>query len=95
MGISLTSAPLPALKAYANGGSYAITKFAMLGMSKCLREELKEYGIRVTAVMPGATKTTSWDGVDMPEERFMKVEDVADIIYASYTLSSAALLKRW
>ncbi|MBX2963625.1 MAG: SDR family oxidoreductase [Cyclobacteriaceae bacterium] len=84
---------IASIKAYANGGSYAITKFAMLGMSKCLREELKEYGIRVTAVMPGATKTASWDGVDMPEERFMKVEDVADIIYASYTLSSRSVVE--
>lgn len=84
---------IASIKAYANGGSYAITKFAMLGMSKCLREELKEYGIRVTAVMPGATKTASWDGVDLPEERFMKVEDVADLIYASYSLSGRSVVE--
>ena len=34
--------------------------------------------------MPGATKTASWDGVDIPEERFVKVEDVADTVYAAY-----------
>ncbi|MBX2945222.1 MAG: SDR family oxidoreductase [Cyclobacteriaceae bacterium] len=84
---------IASIKAYANGGSYAITKFAMLGMSKCLREELKEYGIRVTAVMPGATKTASWDGVDLPDERFMKVEDVADLIYASYSLSGRSVVE--
>jgi hypothetical protein len=80
-------------KAYANGGSYAVTKFALLGLSKCLREELKEFGIRVTAVMPGATKTQSWDGVKLPDERFMKTEDVADMIFASYSISARSVVE--
>jgi short-subunit dehydrogenase len=84
---------IASIKAYANGGSYAITKFAMLGLSKCLREELKEFGIRVTAVMPGATKTASWDGVDLPDERFMMVEDVAETIYAAYALSGRSVVE--
>jgi short-subunit dehydrogenase len=84
---------IASFKAYANGGSYAITKFAMLGLSKCLREELKEDGIRVTAVMPGATKTASWDGVDLPDDRFMKVEDVAETIYAAYSLSGRSVVE--
>jgi short-subunit dehydrogenase len=79
--------------AYPNGGSYAISKFAMLGLTKVLREELKSYGIRVTAVLPGATRTASWDGVDLPEERFMKVEDVADTVFAAYQLSGRAVVE--
>lgn len=84
---------IASFKAYANGGSYAITKFAMLGLSRCLREELKEHGIRVTAVMPGATKTASWEGVDLPEERFMKIEDVADTIFAAFSLSGRSVVE--
>lgn len=84
---------IASIKAYANGGSYAITKFALLGFSKCLREELKQDGIRVTAILPGATKTASWDGVDLPDERFMRAEDVAEIIYASYALSSRSVVE--
>lgn len=57
---------------YANGGSYSVSKFAMLGMTKVLREEMKPYNIRVTAVLPGATLTASWEGVDLPAERFIK-----------------------
>ena len=79
--------------AYSNGGSYAISKFAMLGFSKCLRAELKGFGIRVTAVMPGATKTESWDGTDEPEERFMKPEDVAETVYAAYSLSGRTVVE--
>lgn len=84
---------IASIKAYANGGSYAITKFAMLGLSKCLREELKPYDIRVTAVLPGATKTASWDGVDLPDERFMSVEDVAATVYACHAISKRSVVE--
>jgi len=79
--------------AYPNGGSYAISKFALLGFSKCLREELKTEGIRVTAVMPGATRTESWDGTSLPDERFMRSEDVADAIYGAYALSGRSVVE--
>jgi len=81
------------IRAYSNGGSYAISKFALLGFSKCLREELKEKGIRVTAVIPGATRTASWDGVELPDERFMKIEDIAETIYSAYSLSSRSVVE--
>jgi short-subunit dehydrogenase len=84
---------IASIKAYANGGSYAISKFAMLGFSKCLREELKGDNIRVTAVMPGATKTRSWEGSDLPDERFMKIEDIADTVYAAYALSGRSVIE--
>lgn len=84
---------IASFKAYSNGGSYAISKFALLGFSKCLREELKNDGIRVTAVMPGATKTASWDGVELPDERFMKSEDVAETVYAAYQLSPRSVIE--
>ena len=81
------------ITAYTNGGSYCISKFALLGFSKVLREELKEKGIRVTSVMPGATLTASWEGVDLPEERFMKSEDVADLIWATWQLSGRSVVE--
>ena len=84
---------IASIKAYPNGGSYAISKFAMLGLSKVLREELKDDGVRVTAVLPGATRTASWDGVDLPDERFMKVEDVAETIFAAHTLSKRSVVE--
>ncbi len=84
---------IASITAYATGGSYSISKFAMYGMSKGLREELKEFGVRVTAVMPGATLTASWEGVDIPEERFMKSEDVAELVYTTYTLSDRTVVE--
>ena len=78
---------------YINGGSYCIAKFAMYGMTKVLREELKEHQVRVTAILPGATLTASWDGVDLPPERFIKPEDVAMAMFNAYTLSENSVVE--
>ena len=43
--------------------------------------------------MPGAVKTPSWDGVDLPEDRFMKPEDIADTIYGIWELSERTVVE--
>jgi len=63
---------IASIVAYPNGGSYSVSKFALYGLTKALREELKPYSIKVTALLPGATLTASWDGVNLPESRFIK-----------------------
>ena len=78
---------------YINGGSYCISKYALYGMTKVLREELKQHNIRVTAILPGATYTDSWAGSDLPEERFMKPEDVASVVINAYHLSKQAVVE--
>ncbi len=65
----------------------------MYGMSKTLREELKPHNIRVTSVMPGATFTASWEGIDLPQERFIKPEDVAEMVYATFILSERSVVE--
>ncbi len=84
---------IASITAYPNGGAYSITKFAQLGMTKVLREELKTKGIRVSAVMPGATLTASWAGVDLPPERLMKPEDVAEAIFSAFSLSPQSVVE--
>ena len=62
-------------------------------MTKCLREELKDHQIKVTSVLPGATYTASWEGVDMPEERFIKAVDVAESVWSAYNLSPQTVVE--
>ena len=81
------------ITAYTNGGSYCISKFALLGMSKVLREELKPHDVRVTAVLPGATLTASWEGTDLPISRFMQASDVAETVWAACTLPPTAVVE--
>ncbi|MEY5048220.1 MAG: hypothetical protein RLZZ175_1579 [Bacteroidota bacterium] len=78
---------------YINGGSYCISKHALMGFSKVLREEMKEHNIKVTSILPGATLTASWEGVELPAERFMKPEDVADAIWGAYNLSANSVIE--
>ncbi len=79
--------------AYPNGGSYSISKFALHGFSKALREEMKPHGIKVTALLPGATWSDSWRGVDFPEDRLMQATDIAKMVWAAYTLSASAVVE--
>ena len=88
-----TTGSIAGFTAYANGGSYAISKFALLGFTKCLREELKEFGIRVTSILPGATYTASWEGVDLPKSRFMRAQDIAEAIYGCHALSKQTVVE--
>ncbi|HJT74403.1 MAG TPA: SDR family oxidoreductase [Chitinophaga sp.] len=78
---------------YPNGGAYSITKFALLGFSRNLREELKPHNVKVTSLSPGPTLTASWDGFDAPPRRMMEPEDVASLLWAAYTLSEQAVVE--
>lgn len=84
---------IASLKAYPDGGSYTISKFALLGFSKVLREELQTKGIKVTAILPGATWTDSWAGVTLPESRLMQAQDVAKALLAATQLSPSAVIE--
>ncbi len=84
---------IASLNAYENGGSYSISKFALLGFSKNLRLELKDKGIKVTAVCPGAVYTNSWAGSGVDPKRIMEANDIAKMIYAATQLSPQAVVE--
>lgn len=84
---------IASLNAYPNGGSYGISKFALMGFSKNLREELKPLGIKVTAVYPGAVMTDSWGDFDNSAKRIMEAEDIATMVVAASKLSAQALVE--
>lgn len=81
------------IKAYPNGGSYSISKFALLGFSKVLREELKPLGVKVTSILPGATWSNSWAGVDLPRERLMEAHDIAMSVANAIDMSPSAVVE--
>lgn len=84
---------IAALKAYKHGGSYGITKYAMAGLSANLRDEMKTYGIKVTAVFPGAAYTASWDSSGVKPERIMTANDIAEMIFTAASLSPQACVE--
>ena len=84
---------IASLQAYPNGGAYSISKFALYGFSKNLREEMKPHGIKVTHVLPGAAFTDSWSGSGIDPKRIMEAADVAKMIYAAAQLSPQACVE--
>ncbi len=78
------------LKAYPNGGSYSISKYALLGFSDNLREELRSDRIKVTSICPGATYSPSWEGSGVDPKRIMETKDIADILWSCYSLGYQA-----
>jgi NADP-dependent 3-hydroxy acid dehydrogenase YdfG len=81
-----------ALKAYPGGGSYSISKHALEGFSRNLREEMKPHGIKVTSVHPGAVWTRAWEGF-VERSRIMETEDIANMVWAASQLSVNACVE--
>lgn len=81
------------LQGTTNGGSYSISKFALHGFTKNLREEMKPYNIKVTGVYPGSTYTESWHGSGVEPGKIIQPKDIAELIYAASTLSPQACVE--
>ncbi len=73
--------------------SYCISKFALYGFSKALRDELKDKGVKVTSILPGATWSNAWTGADFPEDRLMNPLDVGEAIWSAFNMSSATVVE--
>lgn len=86
-------ASVASIKSYPGGVAYSAAKHGMLGLARTLREETRERGIRVTSVVPGATFTPSWEGTDLPEERFMPPGDIAAAVMNAWKLSDRTVME--
>jgi short-subunit dehydrogenase len=67
---------------FPNWSAYCMSKFALEGFSRCVREELRERKIRVINVYPAATDTDIWGQIEgqWPRQRMMSATQVADAV---------------
>lgn len=63
-------------KAVATGAVYCATKHAVRAISEGLRQEVKDYNIRVTTISPGAVRTELTDHITEPG----LAEEVRDVV---------------
>tara|TARA_B100001094_G_C18092341_1_gene751109 strand:+ start:143 stop:835 length:693 start_codon:yes stop_codon:yes gene_type:complete len=56
--------------------AYTISKFALQGYTKILCDELKDFGVKVTEIIPGSINTSSWDEIEAPKEDFVQPKDI-------------------
>ena len=81
------------LVAYPGGAGYSAAKFGVTGLSKVMRAELRDKGVRVCCVYPGATVSPSWDGSGVDAARLMPAEDVAQAFLDVYRLSRRTVVE--
>ena len=74
----------------AEAGTYSVTKYALLGLSKVMRLEMQPHGIKVTAIIPGSTLTDSWKGMTVDKDKMVLPEDVASAVINIYKMSAGA-----
>ncbi|RIV27184.1 SDR family oxidoreductase [Fibrisoma montanum] len=63
-----------------NAPVYAASKFGARGLNSGLADQVIKEGIKVTDVNPGPTDSNYWGDRKVPREKFLKVEDVANVI---------------
>ncbi|MEK0330767.1 MAG: SDR family oxidoreductase [Nitrosopumilus sp.] len=49
--------------------AYISTKFALEGLSECLRYELAQFGVKTTLIEPGVIKTNFFNSMKIPESK--------------------------
>lgn len=79
---------IAAIKPVVSAGSYTVTKFALLGLTRVLREELMPFNVKVTAILPGSTLTDSWAGTTLHHDRFVLADDIAAAVLNCLSMSA-------
>jgi short-subunit dehydrogenase len=78
------------LNPIAQAGAYSVTKYALLGLTKVMRLEMQDHGVKVTAVIPGSTLTDSWKDAVVDKNTMVLPEDIASAIINIYKMSMGA-----
>ncbi len=78
-GTIVNNLSIAAERVFPGSAAYSASKHGALGFTNTLREELRPKGIRVIALMPGATDTAIWDTLwpKAPRRKMMSAETVA------------------
>jgi len=81
-GTIVNNLSVAAVQPFAGMAAYNASKFGALGFTHALREDLRKRGIRVLALLPGATDTEIWGQFwpDAPKEKMISAETVAQAV---------------
>ena len=73
----------------ADGAAYSASKFGLIGFTQSLYEEVREYGIKVSVILPGYVDTPMIPPVKhLDRSKMIQVEDVAQAVL--YVLNAPA-----
>jgi 3-oxoacyl-[acyl-carrier protein] reductase len=73
-------ASLAGKNAFAGGAIYCASKWGLLGMTECMAEDLRAYGIRVSAVCPGTVATDFSPHAGKDPSKMLQSDDIAHVV---------------
>ena len=81
-GTIVNNLSIAAMQPFEGMCAYNASKFGALGFTKALREEVRKRGIRVLALIPGATDTDIWQQFwpEAPRKKMISPETVAEAV---------------
>ena len=84
-----------AVQPFAGMSAYNASKFGALGFTQALREDLRKGGIRVVALLPGATDTDIWGQfwADAPREKMISAETVAEAVLHAVSVAADSTIE--
>jgi NAD(P)-dependent dehydrogenase (short-subunit alcohol dehydrogenase family) len=77
---------------FAGGGIYCASKWGVQGLSGCMAEDLREYGIRVATVCPGSVATEFSGSKPKNPDKVLQAEDVAHAVEMLLTQGARSFL---
>ena len=94
-GTIVNNLSIAANRVFAGSSAYNASKHGALGLTNTLREELRPRGIRVIALLPGATDTDIWSTLwpEAPRRKMMSPETVARAVIQSILLPADATIE--
>jgi 3-oxoacyl-[acyl-carrier protein] reductase len=84
---------IAATTTFTGATGYAASKAGLLALSRSLRQEVRDFGVKVLDVLPGATATDIWhpDALAEHRERMMHADDVAEALVALLALDARVM----
>ena len=94
-GVIVNNLSIAAKRVFAGSSAYNASKHGALGFTNTLREELREKGIRVIALLPGATDTAIWNTLwpEAPRKKMMQPETVAQALVNALILPAESTVE--
>jgi 3-oxoacyl-[acyl-carrier protein] reductase len=85
-------ASLAGKNAFASGGIYCASKWGLLGLTECMAEDLRQYGIRVSAICPGTVATDFSPHAGKDARKMLQPEDIAHAVETIVTQSPQSFI---
>ncbi len=83
-------------RAFRNWSAYCASKFGALGFSECIRQELTDFNIKITSILPGATDTELWNKVpgNWDRKKMLNPNIIAQVIKETYEKPKEASIEK-